>query len=236
MGWNTVTRQSLTDGVVEQILHLIEEQELRPHSALPSEAELMKRLGVGRSTVRESLERLVALGVISRTRAGTIVADDVTARLVEMRSLERVRAETIDHLYEARVALEAGSARLAAQRRTAEDLAQLGADIERLKQAISAQDSHLLAIDLAFHRHLVRASHNPVLTDLHTILLARFQENLPHVATISGLADQSLANHITVLNHLSLGDPGQAAQAVRQALQGVQERVRSALYEDRDMP
>ena len=56
------TRTSVSDGIVEQVVDLISRDVLKPGDRLPSERELCKRLGVGRSSLREALRSLASHG------------------------------------------------------------------------------------------------------------------------------------------------------------------------------
>src|SRR3954454_18031926 len=73
-----VTRRKLTEAVVEQLLAAI--RELPPGTRVPSERELTRELGVGRSTVREALNGLAMLGVLTiRHGQGAFISDDGAA-------------------------------------------------------------------------------------------------------------------------------------------------------------
>lgn len=234
MVWTPIARQSLTDEVFQRILQLIDSKELQANAPLPSELELTKVLGVGRSTVREAIAQLVTMGVVSRSRSGTVIAGDVQARLAELRWLSDFREETVDHLYEARIALEASGARYAAIRASADDLAILEEDIRQLAIAVTEKLPNMLAIDLDFHRHLVRASGNPILTSVHAMVIERFLESLPNLSQMMGMGNASLDNHRTVLRHLRQHDADGAAEAVRTTLDGVQNQVRQYVNHVRD--
>src|SRR5712691_5056477 len=68
-------RRKLTEEVAQQLLGQIRERRLAPETRMPSERELMRALGVGRSTIREALNGLALLGVIEiRHGQGVFVA------------------------------------------------------------------------------------------------------------------------------------------------------------------
>ncbi|MGW4705771.1 FadR/GntR family transcriptional regulator, partial [Streptomyces sp. NPDC004285] len=87
---------------------------------LPGETTLARELGVGRSTVREALRALAGAGLVQpRQGAGVFViatrpAEDWPARL---------RRAAVTDVYEVRMLVEVEAARLAARRRTEEDVA-----------------------------------------------------------------------------------------------------------------
>lgn len=132
-----------------------------PGDRLPSLVGLCAELDVGRSTMREAVQVLVHRGLLeARQGSGTFVrADDSGLPL----SLRLSRAAALD-VYEARRGLEVEAARLAALRRSEEDLAVLHAAAtgRREARARGVVPEWALA-DLALHRAIFAATHNPVL-------------------------------------------------------------------------
>ena len=101
-------RISLSQVVVDQILRLIQEGQLRPGDRMPSEAEMTRMLNVGRSSVREGLRGLSILGVIE-TSSGRATTVSVTAKS----PLDHIRNSAMDTLRVQHVARSARSARVA---------------------------------------------------------------------------------------------------------------------------
>ncbi len=70
------SRRKLSETVAQQLMEAF--KDLPPGTKVPSERELTKDLGVGRSTVREALNGLAVLGVLTiRHGQGAFIADDV---------------------------------------------------------------------------------------------------------------------------------------------------------------
>ncbi|MEL7282256.1 MAG: FCD domain-containing protein [Pseudomonadota bacterium] len=138
---------------------------------LPSEAELASEFNVSRPTVREALKRLAAQSLI-RTQRGAFGGAFVKRLSYEeaygqhittstlLLSMNAVRFETA---CEARYALERACAPLAAQRRSPDHLATMRAEIHRQSQP-GLSDESFCASDVTFHRALVDAADNPVLS------------------------------------------------------------------------
>jgi DNA-binding FadR family transcriptional regulator len=138
---------------------------------LPSEAELADQFGVSRPTVREALKRLAAQSLI-RTQRGAhggafvnrLSFEDARAQQITtatlLLSMNEVSFETA---CEARYALERAATRLASERRAATHLATMRAEIARQQEA-ALSDEGFCASDVAFHRALVDAAGNPVLS------------------------------------------------------------------------
>src|SRR5262245_7396404 len=78
-----VTRTSLSDEIVQQIVDLISQKVLKPGERLPSERDLCKQFGVGRTSLREALRSLTVMGILDvRLGEGTFVSEG-TAKYLE---------------------------------------------------------------------------------------------------------------------------------------------------------
>ncbi|MFJ6708488.1 MULTISPECIES: FadR/GntR family transcriptional regulator [unclassified Streptomyces] len=180
---------------------------------LPGETTLAKELGVGRSTVREALRALTGAGLV-RPRQGSGVfvvatepAEDWPARL---------RRAAVTDVYEVRTALEVHAARLAAARRTAEDLTAIEAALAARRAAGDADDPAFVDADIAFHAAVVAAAHNPVLADLFAEFRPVLRAGLIELLALTGLraADPVTGDeaHEALVRALAAGD---AEAAVR---------------------
>lgn len=201
---------SLTSQVTEQLWAQISSGEWRVGMRIPTEPELVRALGVGRNTVREAVRALMHVGVLERRQgSGTFVtARSELAGLVSRRFAQAGVAEAI----EVRRAFEVEAARLAAQRRTAADLAALDAALAALRSAWSAGDlAAVVEADAALHTAVVRTAHNSVLADLYAEFGAALR------ATISANVGENLAavrlgdQHAPLVEAIRRGDSDAAA-------------------------
>jgi DNA-binding FadR family transcriptional regulator len=138
---------------------------------LPSEAELAEQFDVSRSTVREALKRLAAQSLI-RTQRGAFggafvnrlsYPDAYGQQITTSTLLLSMNSVSFDTACEARYALERACAPLSADRRSADHLATMRAEIFRQQQP-GLTDEAFCASDVAFHRALVDGADNPVLS------------------------------------------------------------------------
>jgi GntR family transcriptional regulator, transcriptional repressor for pyruvate dehydrogenase complex len=145
--------------------------ELIVDERLPSEAELSEQFAVSRPTVREALKRLAAQSLIRTQRGATGGAfvnrlsypDAYAQQITTSTLLLSMNAVSFETACEARFALERACAPLSAQRRTADHLATMRAEIHRQSQP-GLTDEAFCASDVTFHRALVDGADNPVLS------------------------------------------------------------------------
>ncbi|MGK6319264.1 FadR/GntR family transcriptional regulator [Sphingomonas sp. DT-204] len=141
------------------IVEMINVEGLDIGDRLPSEARLAEIFGVSRTIVREALVRLASDGITEARRgAGSFVKSRPSDRLVAFMPLTEL-SSTLGS-YEVRFVLEAEAARLAAMRRSTEDLAEIEDGLLRLREALlSSAPAH--AEDMELHRRIAQATANP---------------------------------------------------------------------------
>ena len=195
-----VRREPLAEQAAGLLLARIRAGEWELGGKLPGETTLAPQLGVGRSTVREAIRQLTGRGVLaSRQGAGVFVTaldapEDWDAVL---------RRADIVSVIEARIAIEVEAATLAAERRTP-------AELRALRKALAERAAHRSTItehvdaDTAFHRGIVIAAHNPILTELFDGFVPRSRQAMIEMLRIHGTFGDD-ADH---------GSHGQLLQAI----------------------
>ncbi|RNL85296.1 FadR/GntR family transcriptional regulator [Halostreptopolyspora alba] len=207
------------DVVVQGIQDMVVSGEVGPGDRLPVEAELAERFGVSRSSLREGVRALVAMGVLeTRQGAGTTVTsldpELLLQPLVFWAGLQG--GKSTRDLHRVRQALEVESAGAAAVRRTGEDVRQLRAVLDAAVPAIDAHD-HETAMDkdLQFHRLLSDISDNPILRALiealaRPTLRMRMWQSMHRVGRLATTHHE----HAAVLEAVAAGDPVAARSAM----------------------
>lgn len=218
-----IVRRKLSDEVLDRLLSMIERREVAPGGFLPSERELMRRFGVGRPAVREAVQALAQLGLVQvqqggRTRLLEPGASPVFGQLDRnVRHLLKASPETREHFRDARLVFETGVVRLAAERATPEDL-------RRIREALDAQrgavgdPARFISADIAFHRALAAATHNPVLEATADSLLAWIFEFFPRLLRAPGTEPVTLSEHEAIVEEIGKGRPDGAAEALTRHL------------------
>jgi GntR family transcriptional repressor for pyruvate dehydrogenase complex len=134
-----VTKISISEEIAQQIMDLISNGDLKPGQRLPSERELCKNFGAGRSSLREALRCLSIMGVLNaRVGEGTSIALDgekFLGKIVEWRLI--TEKHDIENLLEVRIALEGVAAAKVASVGSKEDIAKIEELIGKMEASVS---------------------------------------------------------------------------------------------------
>ena len=121
---NPIQKRKLYQDVVDRLMLLIQSGEVRPGDQLPPERELMDMYGVGRPAIREALQAMQRSGIveISQGERARVVVPTARGLIAQMASgtqhLLQSQPDMLEHLKQARLLLEEGTARMAAERAT----------------------------------------------------------------------------------------------------------------------
>ncbi|WP_432990609.1 GntR family transcriptional regulator [Dactylosporangium sp. CA-233914] len=195
----------MTDRATSELRSAILRGEFEP-GTLHAVHTVAERLGVSRTPVREAVIRLAGEGLVRVQRnKGFVVLGHSPDDLCEIFSL--------------RLLLEVPATRVAAAIATAEDIAALEADIQRMREAMDAGDAErFLREDRQFHRTLLTISGNE--------RLAEFVDSLRNVVLSSGVStanrtesiEEILDPHLDLLRLVAAHQPEEAASSMRQHL------------------
>ncbi len=153
--------EKVSEAIVSQLKGLISDAKLQPGEKLPPERVLAARLGVGRSSLREAINTLEALGLVEiRKRQGVFVRS--VGSLLVPDPLRRIFQEDqakLPKLYEVRKDIELAAAFQAASCRTDQDLERMQDILEKMRHGVETSNLEI-ADDTRFHLAVAQATHN----------------------------------------------------------------------------
>ena len=170
-----------------------------PPASVLNESQLMTALDLGRTPIREALQRLALENlVVILPRRGTLVAD------LNMSDLQKV--------FELRLELETVAVRWAAERATAAQIAALETLFIEADDLLKSGDYHqLISLDRQAHRLLAKAANNEflenVLEQLYTHVLRLWYVSLHKVSHLA----EAIEDHCDIITALKAGDAERAA-------------------------
>jgi DNA-binding FadR family transcriptional regulator len=215
-----IQKRKLYQDVLERLMRRIESGEIRPGDQLPPERELMEVYGVGRPAIREALQALERSGIVElshgeRARVVVPTASDLIAQIGSgARHLLQVQPDTLEHLKQARIFLEAGTARMAAERATPEDVVLLRRRIEEHRAAMPPNDG-FLARDMAFHREIARISGNPIFPAIVEAIFQWASAYYQPMVRAPGVESLTLEEHSRLVDAIEAHDADAAEAALR---------------------
>ena len=205
----------LSDKAYELIRQKIITLDLPPLSAI-DEQTLMEQLRLGRTPIREALQRLASEDlVLLAPRRGMFVAD------ISITDLQKV--------FELRMVLEGFCARLAAERATPEQLAAMKEVVRDLDSVPDGDYKGLMMIDERFHELLYETADNEFLADvlrrLHALSFRIWHLVLDRI----GCVRSALEQHIAISEAIEANDGERAEVLVRQHVAEFQQQIKAAL-------
>ncbi|WP_341282360.1 FadR/GntR family transcriptional regulator [Paenibacillus sp. FSL H8-0537] len=223
-----LTKRNHYEEITAQIKRMIVDGELKVGDKLPSTKEMSGRFGVGRSTTREALSALKAMGLIDiRQGGGCTVISTLPSEfeLPELQSL-RINRQTLLALLEARQSFEVSNAAIAASKRTEEDLAVLRELVVQMKAA-AGNDLEGERTDLLFHLTLVKATHNTILVQLFETVMNQVETAIREIRRVELYANRSVAEqlyeeHLAIYKAVEVQDAEAASLSMRQHLHHVE--------------
>lgn len=218
-GPETIVRRKLSHEVFDRLKALITGGELGPGDLMPSERELMDRFGVGRPAIREAMQSLAGMGLITinhgeRARVQRLTARslfqqvDLTASLLLSAS-----PDSLEHLKDARRFFERGVVREAAVRATADDIALLQAALDHQSGCVG-DPALFLAADMQFHARIAAISGNPIFEAVSEAMLSWLRHYHTELLRWAGRENLTLVEHAQILRCIANQDPDGAEAAM----------------------
>ncbi|UQZ83246.1 HTH-type transcriptional regulator LutR [Paenibacillus konkukensis] len=219
-----ISSRKIYEVIADQIKEQIVSGALQPGQKLPSAKELSERFQVGRSTVREALSALKAMGLVEihqgeGSYVRSIEAQDVDLPVFDSLLMSR---ETVMELIEARKALEISNAALAAEKRNDQDIAKFEAVLSKMEDFLGNEEEGERS-DMMFHLTLAQATHNSIMERMIDSISTQMQAAIRETRRLQmysskTVSRQLLKEHRAIYEAILKGDPAAAQDAMRHHL------------------
>lgn len=206
------------NGIISKIKDYINFKNLEPDDKLPSERMLSEKFGVSRSSVREAIQKLEYYGILkSIPQSGTFVAN---IGVIAMNGIidDILELEDFDFksLVETRILLELKTVRLAAIRRTSDDLIKIRTALQAYTaKVLNGEDA--VQEDLLFHLAIAKASGNTTINNLMLIITPEIITNFGkyHVCD-ENQAAMGIKEHTDIYDAIIAQNPQLAKQKMKE--------------------
>lgn len=214
-----IIRRKLSDEVLERLLRLIAEGNLKPGDTMPSERELMERFGVGRPAIREAMQSLANMGLVSishgeRARVQELTAQSIFRQVDQSAHIMLQRSsDSLDHLKQARLFFERGMVREAALKAKPEDVAELQAIVAEQRSLLGKAED-FMAADMRFHTRIAAISGNPIFVSVSEAMLGWLKAYHTELLRWSGKENFTLAEHADIVSAIARASADAAEAAM----------------------
>lgn len=209
--------QQIQKQIIAQIKALINNKNYEPGDKLPSERMLAEKFEVTRSNIRDSIQTLEFYGLVkSIPQSGTFVADiGITALNGMIDDILNLPSPSFKELVEARIFLELKGVKLAALRRTEDDLIHLENALAAYSdKVIRGEDA--VQEDLLFHLAIAKASGNPTLNTFMLKITPEIITNFEkHHVCDKDTAFKGIQEHKDILDTIRSMDTAEAKNAMK---------------------
>ena len=189
-----------------------------PPGSVVNEARLREELDIGRTPIREALQRLALENLVkSIPHRGTFVTD------VNITDLARIT--------EVRVVIEAHAARLAAERLAGQDRVAIQELLAVLEGEGAADQRELMRLDQQIHRQIYRAARNSFLESTLERYLNLSLRLWYLVVDREVRLREAVAEHVELLRAVLAGEGSRAEESMRRHVTGFEREIRRVLVE-----
>lgn len=228
-------KRKVLSGVLTNLVNSIVSGQMREGDLLPPEEAMLERFQVSRTTLRETLQHMVALGLIrSKPRAGTVVQPRATWNLLDpvvlSAALRHNRDRAFyDNLVDARFLIEPAAAELAARIGSPRALAAIGSAFADMVDSEGRDTESWSLADVAFHTAIIEASENWVYRQFIIAMRAALIASFRMTNRASQSHEDAIDVHRNVYDAIQRRDPEGAKKAMRDLIALAREDMARAM-------
>lgn len=194
-------------------------KEMKPNDRIPTEAKLTEIFNVSRSSVREALQALEAIGIVEKRNGGTYVTDSMAECFVNPLSIMiKLNFAKLPDIIDIRMLLETEAARLAVLNAGENEVSNLE-KIVWLMQKPGITIEEYIKLDIRFHLAVAEASHNALLYQLIHDANVVLSRHYPRVCTLDIARNSAIPLQMKFLEAIVRQDPAPAQDAMRRHLE-----------------
>ena len=221
-----VQRISAVESAAQQLFDFLANSNLIQGDILPSEQKLVAHLGVGRSTIREALQRLAVLGLVQgQAGRGWVVKVGTGPDMGSHALTALLRHVDVGDLFELRMLLEVEIAAMAAVRANPEELDNIKLILSKIRKVLESGEE-TFEHSISFHEALAAAAHNTAVLKVYRGVAQLIRETSGSSKMSASDAKQlRFDEHAAIVKALERKDPEAARQAMSHHISMAQQWV-----------
>ena len=223
-------REPISSEVAQVLVRHLLGGAYQPGQRLPSERALAESLGVGRSVVREALKSLTLLGLVEVRQGDGTYLQSRGSNLLPV-SFEwglLLGQHQLQDTIEARTELEVVLAGFAAERRSEQDVRELGELLRGMRDATDT--AAFVSADVAFHLRVAKSAQNSILEQMLVSIQSLLRSWITRVREAATDHGPSYRDHVPIHAAIERGDVAAAREAMRNHLVNAGERLKNTSY------
>lgn len=218
-GIEAVDTRSLVDKVEMNLIDFFIRKSLSPGDVIPKEVELAQMMGVSRTVIRESLNRLKTMGLIESIKhKGTLIKSPDLPQILQKSMIPNILGQrSLRDAFELRLVLEVGMADLVVRRVTGQDLEEL-AEIVRNEDSPASDTLFDVDYEVRFHGKLYEITGNDTLKGFQQLLLPVFKYVYSSGLINKPITPKKYVSHRGLVEILAERDASKFRKGMRQHL------------------
>ncbi len=221
-----IKKQSVTQQASEVLNDYILNGNLKAGDFLPSEKELCKQIGIGRSTLREAIKILESQGLVRKKHGFGVVIVDESDRVVKdlLKMMIVKRGSAMKELIDVRTANELKTTELAAINATDEDIQKIEHHLNIMRDNMTSTEAYVKA-DIDFHMAIAESSKNKVFFLILQTIRPLLEEMIEETLKYNHRPEQSMGYHEKIYSAIKEHRPSAAVKAMREHLNATEKML-----------
>lgn len=222
-------RTNLTDEVFNILSERITSMQYKAGDLLPSQDKLAKEMGVSRNTVREAVNRLATVGILTAKQGlGTVIESNQvrSATLEIFQNIKKYSKQDAADIIAARYTVERSIVRLATLNIKKRGVTRLRKNLSEQAEALATEDvSRYTELDIQFHSHIADASGSRILRNVEMVNLELYRNIIPEIVFNAQHMKVSYDSHKDIFQAISAHDPTKADKFIAEHTLRILERL-----------
>jgi GntR family transcriptional repressor for pyruvate dehydrogenase complex len=209
-----LSKGSVVIQIIDRFKAVLLSGELKPGDYIPSESELTKSLGVGKSSVREAIKMLQAMGILEVRRGqGTLIRETPGNDYIDSLVFQLLLSKGLTQDFiDLRLMFEPAYTIMAMKRATDEDKERIAETVKHMEQAIN-DGKQTAEHDIAFHLAILESTHNPLVIRIGEIILKVYEASIHTSMEI--IPDINLEDHKRIYKAFCEQDAEELCDAIK---------------------